>query len=80
MHVVIVFEPAFPGEGLTAEQQVHQVVGPFPDGDVADAWITERQRRHHISAEFAIAPSHFTYLITDITTPEEDNERWQKSH
>jgi hypothetical protein len=68
-YCVVVLEPAHPQEPCGLEDQVHEVVGPFGDPDQADAWITERQARHAVSAEFALAPSHFTFMITELRPP-----------
>jgi hypothetical protein len=38
MHVVIMIEPALPGETLTVSQQINEVFGPFKDEQRAEEW------------------------------------------
>lgn len=68
---IVAFEPAHPDEQLSVETQVHAVFGPFEDMDAADEWLKLYEAKVAVEAEHAIAPSHFTYLITTLDMPGE---------
>ena len=58
--VICMFEPAIPGERLTAAQQLNEVLGPFPDDDAAEAFIVE----HGLNTW----PNR-TWVITQVSNP-----------
>jgi len=41
MHVVVMFEPANPGENLTLAGQVNEIFGPFDSGEEAELWCNK---------------------------------------
>ena len=63
MYVVVLYEPALPGERLTLEQQTNEVFGPFSYEAQADAWIARFQE--------AGSDHRFRYLITRLSPPPE---------
>ena len=54
-HVVVMYEPAQPGEFLRLSEQTNEVFGPFSFGEEAEQW-TERAEKLIKNREWLIIP------------------------
>jgi len=59
-HVVVMVEPALPGETLTLTQQINEVFGPFDTGDDADSFVTRMRE---------LIPNNRLWLIIPLSSP-----------
>jgi hypothetical protein len=59
MYVIVMFEPAGPGENLKLSEQVNEIFGPFEDEEVATRWMNRM---------YGKIPNR-QWLITDLSNP-----------
>jgi hypothetical protein len=69
MHVVVMFEPALPGENLKLSEQVNEVFGPFKDGEEAERW-TETAEKLIKNRQWLIIPLSSPMDTLDALNPE----------